>query len=431
MADNDKNVKDAKKAAPGRRPSRPEVPLFAVTPLRSWVAVVGAVILILAATAWAVFGEVVEVVTGTGYLIPPRELTPITTPGSGAVSSIMIKPGERVKAGQPILHLNLAEIEGQIKGQQLALDLLVKENDRLTKLGSEELARNTEQATRGIRQALVQKSNDEALLKRFKLQYQEQQELFEEQLIVRSTVLETEQTIANLEVSLASAETSIAQYETQIVSATDSFDSGIAQRAEGIANARASIEGLKGSLDQQGIVRAGADGVVVSIDTVLGRFVSAGTQIGRLDVTPKDDKSLRCVALLPSLMGKRTQAGMDVQIQPLITYFNDHGYLTGTVDKVEMYPATQQDLLITFADDALASNLIDNFPGGIVAYIDLVVDESTASGYSWTSENGYPRKLQPGTQCEVRVIYDVVPPLHLIVPYLRNLVLGRPESSTS
>ena len=431
MAEKDEKMKDASRAAPGHKPRRPEVPLFAVTPLRSWLAVVGAIILILATTAWAIFGQVVEVVTGTGFLIPPRELTPITTPGSGAVSAILVKSGDPVKQGQPILHLNLAEIEGQIKGQELALDLLEKENERLTRLGAEDLARTTEQGTRGISQSLVQKTTDEALLARFKLQYQEQQELFEAQLIVRSTVLQTEQTIASLEVSLASVQTSIAQYEAQIVSAQDSFESGVAERAEGIANAKASIEGLRGSLEQQGIVRAGADGVVVSIDTILGRFVSAGTQVGRLDVTRKDEKTLRCVALLPSLMGKRAEPGMDVQIQPLITYFNDHGYLTGTVASVEPYPATQQDLLITFADDALASTLIDDFPGGIVAYIDLKVDESTASGYAWTSQNGYPRALEAGTQCGVRVIYDKVPPLHLIVPYLRNLMLGRPESPTS
>ena len=410
---------------------RPEVPLFAVTPLRSWLAVAGGIVLIVAATLWALFGEVVEVVTGTGFLIPPRELTPITTPGSGAVSAINVKPGDRVAAGQPIMHLDLTEIEEQIKGQQLALAVLERENERLTRLGREEVTRSTDQANQGIRQATIQKTTDEALLARFQVQYAEQQELFERQLLVRSQVLETEQTLASLEVSIASAETTIAQFEAQIVNARDTFESGVAQRVEGIANAKASLDGLAGSLAQQGVIRAAADGVVVSVDTIVGRFVSAGTQIGRLDVTPSDEKTLRCVALLPAMMGKRAEPGMDAQIQPLITYFNDHGYLTGKVTKVEPYPATQQDLLIAFADDALASTLIDDFPGGLVAHVDLIVDENNASGYAWTSRDGYPRPLAVGTQCEIRVIYNRIPPLHLIVPYLRNLVLGRPESPTS
>ena len=56
----------------------------------------------------------------------------------------------------------------------------------------------------------------------------------------------------------------------------------------------------------------------------------------------------------------------------------------------------------------------------ILVYGDLTPDESTPSGYAWSSSTGPALRLTPGTTTRVRVVVEQRSPLSFILPILRE-----------
>lgn len=67
-------------------------------PLR--IALLAVVLLVLAATTWAVLGRAPRTVDGAGILEPDGGYLEIGTPTTGVVTSVAVSPGDRVVAGQ-------------------------------------------------------------------------------------------------------------------------------------------------------------------------------------------------------------------------------------------------------------------------------------------------------------------------------------------
>jgi HlyD family secretion protein len=56
----------------------------------------------------------------------------------------------------------------------------------------------------------------------------------------------------------------------------------------------------------------------------------------------------------------------------------------------------------------------------LMATVELITDESTVSGYEWTSSDGPPIKISAGTLCTGAVTVQRQRPIELIVPTVRK-----------
>jgi biotin carboxyl carrier protein len=80
--------------------------LMAVSSPRGWVALTGLGLLFLAALGWGLFGSVYSTVEGQGILILRQGVKSVVAPQAGIVSSVLVRPGDKVSALQRLVQLD-------------------------------------------------------------------------------------------------------------------------------------------------------------------------------------------------------------------------------------------------------------------------------------------------------------------------------------
>ena len=80
--------------------------LMRITTPRAWVALLALVAVLGGATVWGVFGHAPDTMEGTGILLRRGGLFEVATEGAGRISELLVKPGDRVRAGQVVARLS-------------------------------------------------------------------------------------------------------------------------------------------------------------------------------------------------------------------------------------------------------------------------------------------------------------------------------------
>jgi HlyD family secretion protein len=118
--------------------------------------------------------------------------------------------------------------------------------------------------------------------------------------------------------------------------------------------------------------------------------------------------------------GKRVRPGMTALISPSTVRREEHGLMTGEVRGVSAQPATVESMMQVLGNDLLVQQFSRPGPPFIVE-VTLHRDESTFSGFHWTSTAGPPMSIEGGTPCEVQVILEERRPISLVLPLVRSL----------
>jgi multidrug efflux pump subunit AcrA (membrane-fusion protein) len=79
--------------------------LMQVTSRRSWIALAGFALLLAAALVWSLVGTVTDTVEGQGVLLREDGVRPVTAPCDGVVTRFLVKSGDRVQVGEPLVLL--------------------------------------------------------------------------------------------------------------------------------------------------------------------------------------------------------------------------------------------------------------------------------------------------------------------------------------
>ena len=85
-----------------RPPAGPPVPPWLAARLLLWTIVT----LTVALLAWAALAQIDEVATANGRVIPSRQLQIVSNLEGGTVKAILVRPGQAVVAGQPLIRLD-------------------------------------------------------------------------------------------------------------------------------------------------------------------------------------------------------------------------------------------------------------------------------------------------------------------------------------
>jgi membrane fusion protein, adhesin transport system len=94
------------------------------TPLKAKLLLYAILLILLAALAWAWLAKVDEITRGEGRVIPSRQLQVIQSLDGGIVSEILVKEGDIVKIGMPLIKIDETRAISSLrenKGQYLAL----------------------------------------------------------------------------------------------------------------------------------------------------------------------------------------------------------------------------------------------------------------------------------------------------------------------
>lgn len=147
------------------------------------------------------------------------------------------------------------------------------------------------------------------------------------------------------------------------------------------------------------------DGTIVEVDApvrgdVATLLIKAGTysRIGTPVATlVAEETELISVVYVPAEEGKVVREGMRVFVSPSTAPAAQYGSILGTVGYVSALPASRDRIRLNLGDN---SDLVDYLTGGepvLEIAVALEYDDSTASGYKWSSGSGPPFKVSTAT----------------------------------
>lgn len=152
-------------------------------------------------------------------------------------------------------------------------------------------------------------------------------------------------------------------------------------------------------------------GFFATIETsVSGSGIITTVREGATEVEATDVQAVLYVSVAD---GKRIRPQMEARISPSTIRREEYGMLLARVTSVNQIPSTQEEMLNILKNDALVQSLASS--GAIIEVrLDLVEDESTPSGYAWTSAEGPPALSWEGTLSEGAIVVDRQRPVELI-----------------
>jgi len=86
--------------------------------------------------AWAAIGQVREVASATGEIVPAGKIQTVGHLEGGIVAEVLVQEGELVEKGQPLLRLQETATSNDLEKVQNRLQFLEREEQRLTGDGS-------------------------------------------------------------------------------------------------------------------------------------------------------------------------------------------------------------------------------------------------------------------------------------------------------
>lgn len=129
------------------------------------------------------------------------------------------------------------------------------------------------------------------------------------------------------------------------------------------------------------------------------------------------DRPLGTLAYLGSVSGSQIDPGMRVRVELSSYPEQQYGFIEGTVISVGPFPATTARMNAVIGDEVLVQSvqtIAGSSPTEIV--IQLETDDSTPSGFKWSSSSGPDIQLTSGLMAEVEIVIDEQRPISLVFP---------------
>ncbi|HEX2916142.1 MAG TPA: NHLP bacteriocin system secretion protein [Chloroflexia bacterium] len=155
-----------------------------------------------------------------------------------------------------------------------------------------------------------------------------------------------------------------------------------------------------------------ATGTVLDLNLEKGQKVDTTTSVGRIEAS---DQPLRGLIYISLAEGKRLKPGTKVQIAPSNVQTAKSGYLLGTISSISQFPATSASIISSVKSQELAQ-AIESVGPSLKLEVTLDTDQSTVSGYRWTTSEGPKIKLNSGTLFNATLIMDEQQPINLVLP---------------
>lgn len=200
---------------------------------------------------------------------------------------------------------------------------------------------------------------------------------------------------------------------------------GIIKSINAVVGHYLNIDEVVGTLtttDEQGnevllTINTQINGRVSEVRVLPGDTVSSNEKILSMVRTVENQDILTSIIFVPIEIGKRLTPGMLVQVDSANVNKEEYGYIKGVVEKVSIYPVSHQRMLELLGVESLVSKFSEG-KAVLEVEVNLLLSDSTVSGYQWSTPNGPPFKIYEGTTCSASFIIETKKPLQLIMPRL-------------
>jgi len=172
---------------------------------------------------------------------------------------------------------------------------------------------------------------------------------------------------------------------------------------------------LRNELDYRSQIISPIEGRILEMNIHPGSIIQPGQTLATLEQYGATTR-LEAVLYVPAELAGKIRLGMEVQIFPTIVNKEESGYMLGRVISVAEYPATVESMMQTLGNENLVS-LLAGQGAPLEVQADLVFDNSTVSGYKWSSSAGPPLSIAGGTLVQGAVVIAREKPIAKVIPF--------------
>ncbi|MEA5442561.1 NHLP bacteriocin system secretion protein [Cyanobium gracile] len=388
-------------------------------------------VLVALGTAWALtagwflFWPVPTEVVGRGVVIVPGGATVIDSRAEGQILSLPVREGQRVSRGQTLIRLYLPTLEQQLRRQEKDLAELIRINADLDRRDQARLA-----SARRLRDtALAQLEGNRGRLDDLRRIYDQKVADFRH-LARREVVAPLAGEVVASEDRAIQLDNSVAELGIREREAIDAWekvrlaiDTEAQRRRFAINDARRAVRVTQTRLGFDGTLSATRDGRLLDLQVVRGQTVKPGQRLGTLGGPEGDGRTLQAVAYFAPADARRLRPGLAMEVVPDWNERGRFGGIRGRVIRVNLLPATREDVNTTMGNPQLAEALVRHGP---VMRTEIALQPTGQppgfDGYRWTLSRGssvFP--IREGLTLKAHGYVEWRPPVSYLLPMLRDL----------
>ncbi|MDX9871713.1 MAG: NHLP bacteriocin system secretion protein [Clostridia bacterium] len=378
-----------------------------VTSSVGWLALCAVAFLLAAALVWGVFGSIADKTSGEGIIISSGGITNIVHHTGGQITGVSVKDGDLVAKGAVIMRVSQEQTVEEINELKADLEILSGLNTENPLVDTSKLSYRTYDLAMNAAAAKLEIEKAELGLAYAVDKYKKYETLEDAGAISLQEFAAEEENYRRLLLELSIIEEA---WQQQI----HKIELKIAELGEEIGK-------RQDRLWKDSEIISPFDGRILEVGVKVGDVIAAGQSVGTVVRRMEQTESLEAVVYVPVEKGKLIMPGMDVNISPTTVKKEEHGFMRGKVVSVSEYPASAEGMRLTLGNPELAQRLMGN-SAPLEVKVNLINDNSTLSGYKWSTPQGPPLKIDSGTLCVGEVKVSTTRPISMVVPFLKKIL---------
>jgi HlyD family secretion protein len=409
--------------------------MMQVVNAKHWLALATFVALVVITLIWSWIGRLPTTVTGQGVLIHPRKVVDVQSPASGRLKTLSVRAGGAIRAGDVLGLIDQAEIREELREERTKLQELLSQDQTKSALQGRHTAVQTQQTQLEAevialrRRDLLKRLQDaQAKTPLLKQRWDNRKrleslglipKLSDERLQAEQVYHDNQDQIAAFQSELKQLESKLKQLDSQRTSLKlENLDARTSRQNE-IQDLRSRIALLDLQLQENSQIISQYDGRILELTVHAGQVIQAGGRLGSIEIV---DAASELVGLtyFPIKAGKKIKPGMTIQVAPDAVERERYGSILGTVTSVSAFPVTKEGASSLVGNTEVAEFLVAQEPA-IEVVAKLTRDDSTFSGYQWSSSQGPKLQITSGTTTLGRVVIEQRAPITYLLPLLREI----------
>ncbi|MBX3408046.1 MAG: NHLP bacteriocin system secretion protein [Phycisphaeraceae bacterium] len=398
--------------------------LLTVTSPKGWIALIALWSVLAAIVVWAVVGRVPTTEQGRGILVVGGGMRQVQAPAAGRLREVQVEIGQSVAADQVVAVIDRQDLLDQIENAKRELEKLLEQD-----VQEAELDRRDEEL-----QANLARVENERLDRQIQFCTEKIERLRARREVVARLVSEGNMTPIDrekIEEEIEQAQAEIRQASLQKDQIAARRDVARFERERRRTERRMKISGLESTIgmlearhERESRVRAPFAGRVVEVRAAEQTTVGTGDPILLLEPANAQQAELEAVVFVSAATGKRLERGMSVDLSPSTVKQEEYGSLVGRVKSVADVPTSRQAMMAVLADSDLVERFTREIGLPLQVIVELERDPATLSGYRWTSSQGPPLRISPGTLCHASVNVKEQAPIWMVIPMMKRTMGG-------
>lgn len=270
----------------------------------------------------------------------------------------------------------------------------------------EQLRLAAEAAYKALKTAQAEAQNKEAAVSGAQTAYSQAEQTYSTE---KAAQKQLEDAVSQLKARVSADKSVAGNQYSSLEKQFDSAKGGILDQIDQeIANQQKSADRMT--------LKSRIDGKVSGLNITKGNAVQAGMAICKIKADKPEDEA---VLYIPVTQGRKVKKDMKVTVYPSTVNRQEYGHMEAVVTEVSDTVVSSEDMMNQLGDNTLVQAYQQSGPV-LRASIRLIRDDSTASGYKWSSRKGKDLTIDEGTVIEADVVTEEKAPISMLIPYLKE-----------